>query len=248
MNENETPTNPPENTAKTDAPANSPEASVEGAAHATPPSENSGDSANSSGWKAGARRRVRKQRASLGMLFGGVGSEDPSVRRMSWVFILSLIGALGLLGATGARVLQTYQERQKVQAERDAANTMSEFLTRQAEERRRRVFSSNLGEFSFELNAGADSGDADARPMGVTGLAEAEIIVECDSAEACEWIDKALPSVRHQVTIALTGVERAELSNREGKRRIRKTIADRLNQTLPRGRVLNVYFGRLVLD
>jgi flagellar basal body-associated protein FliL len=50
------------------------------------------------------------------------------------------------------------------------------------------------------------------------------------------------------VTIALTEVNRDELINRDGKRRLRKAIVDRLNQLLPHGRVLNAYFGRLMID
>jgi hypothetical protein len=171
---------------------------------------------------------------------------------MSWLFLFSLLGALALLVTAGLRFFEGVQEKRKVQAERNAAKTMSEFLSRQAEERRRRVFSSNLGEFTFELNQGAqregDEESESARPLGVTGLAEVEIIVECDTAETCERIDRTLPAIRHEVALALTEVTREELMQKDGKRRLRKAIVDRLNQTLPQGRVVNAFFARLVID
>jgi hypothetical protein len=199
--------------------------------------------------KEGARAAALKQKENAGTLLRGVRSQDPSVRRMTWIFLGSLLGAMVLLGAAAHRFYQGVAERRKVEAERDAAKTMTEFLTRQAEERRRRVFSSNLGEFSFELSQGGGrDGEAATQALGVTGLAEAEIIVECDTAETCEYIDKSLPVIRDQVTAALTEVDREELIHREGKRRIRKAIVDRINQVLPRGRVMNAFFGRLVID
>jgi len=215
--------------------------------------KDSSKSAKSAAWKEAAARRMREQRNTFGTLFRGVRSDDRQVRRMSWLFILSLMGALVLLVFAGLRFFQGVQEKRKIQAERDAAKTMSEFLSRQAEERRRRVFSSNLGEFTFELSQGGqregeESESESSKTLGVTGLAEAEIIVECDTAETCEWIDRTLPAVRHEVTLALTEVSREELIQKDGKRRLRKAIVDRLNQSLPRGRVVNAFFGRLVID
>jgi|GEM_PF-4515254 len=199
--------------------------------------------------KEGARAAALKQKQNAGTLLKGVRSRDPAVRRMTWVFLGSVLGAFVLLGAAAHRFYQGVAERRKVEAERDAAKTMTEFLTRQAEERRRRVFSSNLGEFSFELSQGGGrDGESAPQPLGVTGLAEAEIIVECDTAETCEYVDKSLPVIRDQVTAALTEVDREELIHREGKQRIRKAIVDRINQVLPRGRVINAFFGRLVID
>jgi flagellar basal body-associated protein FliL len=54
--------------------------------------------------------------------------------------------------------------------------------------------------------------------------------------------------VRNQVTNALIDVDRNELIDLEGKRRIRKIILDRLNGWIPEGQLLNVYFSRLMVE
>ena len=206
----------------------------------SPPAKNSQKKAN-------AQAAVRKQKENLGLLLRGLRAPDLKVRARTLLFLLSLTGALILLGAAGARFYEGVKERREVERQRDASRSMTEFLTRQAEEKRRRVFTSNLGEFTFELIHGA-SEEGDSNPAGVTGLAEVEVIVECDSAETCEIIDRGLASVRDLVTTAFTEVSRDELIQKDGKLRIRKAIVDRVNQGLPRGKVVNAFFGRLVID
>jgi flagellar basal body-associated protein FliL len=197
--------------------------------------------------KTQAAAAARKQKANAGLLLRGLRSSDTKVRGMTVLFLLSLAGAVLLLAAAGARFYQGTKERREVERQRDASRSMSEFLTRQAEEKRRRVFTSNLGEFTFELGQGP-SEDGAVNQAGVTGLAEVEVIIECDSAETCEYIDRGLASVRDQVTMAFTEVSRDELIQKDGKLRIRKAIVDRVNLALPRGKVVNAFFGRLVID
>jgi len=181
----------------------------------------------------------------------GLKSRDLGVFAMSWIFMISISGAITVMVVGVFLVVSRIQVARKIEAEENAARSMAQFLTRQAEEAKRRSYTIPVGEFTFELveRTLIDNGDgSETERKASTGMAEAEVVVECDTEATCLWVEKSLPAVRNQVTNALIDVDRNELIDREGKRRIRKLIQDRLNGWIPEGQIQNVYISRLTID
>ncbi len=200
---------------------------------------------------------VDRQWGILKEMLGSFRTGDPRTRRMVVVFVFSILSVVGVSVLSIYRVISVVREHQQAQRERDAAQSMSEFFARQADESQKKSFTAILGEFSFEVKDSPtyrdpEMSEAEFRRLqasaGVVQVAEAEIMVECTTEETCHFIEKALPVVRNYVTNVLIEIEREELMTREGKRRVRKQIADRINGWLGSPRVTNVYFSKLVLD
>jgi len=219
--------------------------------------------------KAGLKKRVQmlwttrfglfldRQFGVLREILGAFRVKDGRVRRMALLFVVSAIGIFMVSGLSIYRVISVIRKHQEEQKSRDAAQSMSEFFARQADESQRKTHVVILGEFSFEVKDSPVYRDPEVTEeefrraqgaVGVMQMAEAEIILECVTDETCRFIEKALPAARNQVTNVLIEIEREDLMTREGKRRVRKQIVDRINAWLGSARVTNAYFSKLVLD
>jgi flagellar basal body-associated protein FliL len=197
--------------------------------------------------------RLRVLGKDLAVLVGGVLSRDRGERLASWTFILSSVGALMVL--TGGIVWAVRENRRQRGEDPQSATgkNLAQFLQQQADEAKQgKVMTVSLGLFTVELKQTLPTRAVEtARKLGVVQAAELEVILECASESACEYLGKAMPQARSEVVSALVGLERDDLLSREGKRRIRKLIQERLNQWLSghgvEGKVENVYLGRLVV-
>ena len=56
-----------------------------------------------------------------------------------------------------------------------------------------------------------------------------------------------LDQVRNQITNVLLPLERDQLLSREGKKKLKKALIERLNVWLPKGKVDDVFFSKLLL-
>ncbi len=65
--------------------------------------------------------------------------------------------------------------------------------------------------------------------------------------ETRAYLEAHMVQVRNQMINVLNDLSREDLMSREGKRSIRKHIADKLNGWLPQGRIVEVYFSRLLI-
>jgi flagellar basal body-associated protein FliL len=172
----------------------------------------------------------------------GLRSPDRPTRRMALLFFASLAGMLVVFGIGVKSYVQGHVDLHASQ--KDAAH-LSEFFERRAEEAKRKFVLQNLGEYTLELKA--PGGEARKVP-GVLNMAEIELVAECDTHETCNYIEEHIPSVRDQVTNVFVAIGRDELISREGKRRLKKNLVDRLNVWLPKGRVENIYFNKLIVS
>jgi flagellar basal body-associated protein FliL len=177
---------------------------------------------------------------------GGLFSSDPATRRMSLLFLLSLAG----ICLVGVVAWKRHEARMRMLPRRESgieqtAKQLGQFASRIAEDVKRRHVVTALGEFTVELKRPPLS--VDVAP-GVINMAEVQLVVECDTRETCTYIEKAIDQARHQVTSVFVPIDREELMSREGKRRLKKRLIERLNLWLPRGKIDNIYFTRLIIS
>ena len=121
---------------------------------------------------------------------------------------------------------------------------LSEFLERQAQEAKWKNTTLGLGDFVIDLKRKGD----EVKAPGVNNMASLEIFIECDTRETCEYIEGSSVQARSQVSNALIQIDREELLSKDGKRKIKKAIIDRLNTWLPKGRIENLYVTKLVVS
>jgi flagellar basal body-associated protein FliL len=175
-------------------------------------------------------------------VLSGLGSPDRPTRRMAFLFLLS---AVGLVGSTALTLRHVWKvARPPAATSTELGGNLGSFLSRQAEEARLKYTMQTLGTFTVEL---APVPGRKAAP-GVMNLAEVEVVVECDVKETCAYIDDRQPDARSQLVNVFTVLDREEVLSREGKRRLKKRLIDKLNLWLPKGKIENLYFSKLVLS
>ena len=204
-------------------------------------------------WVHRAEAKLKAVGEKLGALLGGVFSSDPSERLASWVFLLSTLGGVFFLSVGVWWAIQENRAIERAQGGGEAGKNLAHFLKQQADDAKKdRVMTVSLGLFTVDLSSKLPAKSVEtSRRLGVVQAAEIEIILECDSQEACVAIGKLIPQARSEVVGLMAGMDRDELLSREGKRKLRKMIQDRINQWMSgaeiSGKVENVYIGRLVV-
>ena len=174
----------------------------------------------------------------------GVIASDPPTRWGSQIFWLSLIG---LLVSTAA--YWTIRHEAQLERERALIPSEEELARRTADERQRAEIASlkerslEMGQFSIQIVAVAPP------HPGVLNTASVEITLECDHAEACERIKGRVVQARNEVIGVFRPVDREELFSKEGKKRLKRLILDRLNHwsASESGKVTQVHFVNLIV-
>jgi hypothetical protein len=103
----------------------------------------------------------------------------------------------------------------------------------------------DLGRFSIQLK-GEPNAQALRANGSKAGLADVSLVLECDSPETYEYLEQRSAQVRNEITGALDAVDREELLSRLGKNRLKSRVKDQVNGWLPKGKVLNVYISGLM--
>jgi len=180
--------------------------------------------------------------AELPDIFPSLFSSDKPTRRMSLLFICSLLGAI-LVTWVG---LYRYWESKKVvilaETQRKAKH-FEDMIRREAEETKRRGSLITLGNFTVELMEVAKQ----QLGVGEVNMAEIEIVLLCDGQETRDFIEQSGAQVRNQMTNILVPINREELLSREGKKRLKTLMVRKLNEWLPHGKIEDVYFAKVVL-
>ena len=188
-----------------------------------------------------------------------VRSPDGPTRTMAFVFWLSLVGmAVTAVGAfrfltsrpetvayaPGAEAVKGAEHEAKVPAENSGEHGGGGEHEAKGEPGKKRSKLADLGEFSVELKP-AEVGHAQFDTLNV---AQIDLIVECDSEETCEYFGENVVQVRSQLTGILVATPRDQLLSMDGKRRVKNLIKDNLNSWIPKGKVINVYFAKLIVS
>ncbi len=195
-------------------------------------------------WTVKLERRLHALSDGAREIFGGLVSRDAWMRRMSFLFVLSCVG----LGTVIWMAAERYREQAllagKGVEEDDTATNLGNLFGRTAEEAKRKYTIQNIGEFTVELR----KAEGDLKVPGVINLAEVELVVECDSKQTCVYVEEHLAQARNQVTNVFVALDREALLSREGKRKIKKMMVEKLNLWLPHGKIENLFFSKLIIS
>lgn len=179
-------------------------------------------------------------------IVSGILSPDPGTRRMAVLFIFSCLGLCTVIVLSWQRYyfLTRLPTITGSPTMTDGAKNLGDFIERQADEAKRKFTLIGVGEFTVELKRRTK----DREVAGVMHMAEIEIVAECDSKETCAYVGDYIHQVRNQVTNVFTAVDRDELMSTDGKKKIKKAIMQKMNLWLPKGKIENIYFSKLVLS
>jgi flagellar basal body-associated protein FliL len=188
--------------------------------------------------------RLARAKAALGqfrVIAQDLRSPDRPTRRMAALFFVSLFAAGAVTGVA------LWQRRPMpaatpVKVDRDAE--LADYLARQSPVSSEQPTFTKLGEFRVELRRPP----AQTEVNRTLNLAEIELTAECESAEACDYLEKHRAEARDQLATSMRPLAAEELLSRRGKERLRAEWMDQLNSWLPRGKVRGVWFTRLVVN
>jgi flagellar basal body-associated protein FliL len=106
----------------------------------------------------------------------------------------------------------------------------------------------SMGTFSLELREKPGM----LKPKNSLNSAEMEMVITCDEAELCEWIQENLPLARAELGPLFVPMERDRLLTTQGKRAFREEIRDQLNRFIEKkgkkGMILEVLFPRFIMS
>ncbi len=196
-------------------------------------------------WTERLARRIARLRDSVVLMALGLFSRDRGTRRMARLFFLSCVG----LGVVTTVAFQRYRLLQfagtSIGPDQGAqATSIADFVRQQADEARRKSTLFRIGEFVLELKRLPAQVDV----PGVMGLAEVELVAECDDPDTCRYIQDHAVQIQNVVASLFTALDRDELLSREGKRRLKKRIVEKINWWLPRGKIENIFFSKLIVS
>ncbi len=177
-------------------------------------------------------------------VFAALRSPDRPTRRMAWVFLLSLFCAGGVLvySVKRAQVIRAYLTDRHQKQSKEAKQT-EEFFRKQSEAAHQKAVVISAGVFTLELKTDPSK----PKVPGISNLAELEIILQCDTKETQEFIEKNMARVRNEIIASFLPLEREQILSRNGKAALRHQILERLNSWLPHGKILELYFPKLLV-
>lgn len=178
-------------------------------------------------------------------LFRSSRSVDRPTRWMARFFIISCSAALVTMVWGWIYLRQTYGTHPLFESDKSQAQNLSKLIEKKKAEVNAFHTSFRLGTFAVAMKDIPGS-----KPLpGVVNMAEIEIYLECESKEACEYLEHNQVQARDSVTAVLTPLDRDEILKPRGKQRLRQAIAEKLNSFLPQGKTIRqVYFSRLLID
>jgi flagellar basal body-associated protein FliL len=198
---------------------------------------------------ARAAQGIKSFKSQFAEIFRGLWSPDRPTRRMSlfFFFTLAALVSLGILTAQRSVKLRHEREAQVASAKEEAIERSTEAAllgrTETPGEKPSSVSMLNIGHFTIELKTVAGQPKA----KGFMNMAEIELVLECDSQDTRSFIEENLVQARSQITDIFLSMDRDELLSREGKRKLKKRLMERLNGWIPRGKVQSVFFSMLVV-
>jgi flagellar basal body-associated protein FliL len=192
--------------------------------------------------------RKKSKAAGLGgtivEVLAGLKSPDKATRNGAILFVVSLCGIAFVMGLAGMHVWEDRKNIQVQMNQSEQGKNLDEFIRKQAEETKKKYSMQILGTFTIQLKMIEGQKPA----PGVMNLAEIEIQAKCDVVETCQALEDGSAQVRNEITSSLGPMDRDELLTKEGKRRLKKKLLDRLNAWLPHGKIEDLYFSKLVIS
>jgi flagellar basal body-associated protein FliL len=189
--------------------------------------------------------RLKKTGGTVREVFQGLKSPDVPTRNAAILFVFSLIGIGFVLILAGSYFWQSRKlMHDELTNTGDAGKNLGEFIRKQSEEAKMKYTFQSLGTFNIELKPI----DPEVKAKGVMNMAEVEIQAQCDKKDTCDFLEGQSAKVKDEVTQVFTAMERDELLSKEGKKKMKKKIIDRLNLFLTEGKVEDLFFSKLIIN
>ncbi len=179
---------------------------------------------------------------ALVIIFTGLIKGDFATRIMSLAFLISFAAGIYVLVAGTLFFMEKQHIDPSSLASHEQAENLAELFDKEAKAARYKYSLIKLGSFTVKLETNVTK-----RVRGFSNIAEMDIVLLCDSKETRNFIKKHLVRVRDVVSKALIGIEREELLSRDGKRRLKKEIEEKVNNWLPQGKVEDSFIERLLV-
>jgi flagellar basal body-associated protein FliL len=176
-------------------------------------------------------------------LFPSLISNDRPTRRMAVLFFISLLCFLSLV----TFVLKRYWDSRKEMLIAEAlihAQKVSEVIKKETEQARRKASMLSVGRFTLELKDAPDQKLSGSQE----NMAEVDLVILCDQAETRDYLEHHLVQLRNEMTGVFTALDREELLSRDGKRKLKSLLIQRINDWLPEGHVEDIYFSKLLIS
>lgn len=170
------------------------------------------------------------------------GSPDRPSRLASFAFWASCLLAVALF-VQGVRQLILTDEGKAQQSEQ--AQNLNKFFQQQKEEALTRGTTLDLGKFLIEVKPVPGK-----KPKsGALNMAEVMMTLECETIQACRYVETNMPKARDRISSSLVSVDREELLSQDGKRALKLMILRQLNGWLPdEHKVKNLYFTKFIIN
>lgn len=196
-------------------------------------------------WTLRLEAFLRKIRTETLEIARGIFSPDRPTRRMSLVFLICLAGSVAVL-VVGARRYQVFRQAReaRLSGAEETSKHLGEFFRKQAEDARQRASMLALGTFVIEFKPIPDR----KLPPGVMNMAQIDLVLECDSKETRDLLEAQMPKLRNQITSVLVALDRDEVMTKDGKKRLKKSLIDRINLWLPQGKANDVFITRFLIN
>jgi hypothetical protein len=187
-------------------------------------------------------------KGTIGTMFEvlmGIFSKDRPTRQMSLLFLFFLLGTVSVSVVAVKHYIEYQELREKLlsMAREQEAKNLGEFLRKQSDEAKHRFSTIVLGTFNIDVKPAPDETGGHRS----SNMAEVEIVLLCDHRETRYYIEENIASAKNQVTNVLLPQTRDELMSREGKRRLKKMIIEKINMWLPKGKIEDLYFNKFII-
>ncbi len=196
-------------------------------------------------WNVKVERFFQSTVGTVFEVLRGIFSPDVPTRKMAFLFLLFLLGT-AFVSVLAVQHYLAYREKQLQElslANELQAKRLGDFLKKQSDEAKHRFSTLVLGIFNVDIKPSPDEKPA----YRATNMAEIEIVLLCDDKETRYYIEENLSQAKNQVTNILTPQTREDLMSREGKKRLKKMIIEKINTWLPKGKVEDLYFNKFVI-
>jgi flagellar basal body-associated protein FliL len=177
----------------------------------------------------------------LGALARALISRDGDTRKMGWLFLVSVFGAIVSVVFVLQRltlITETWKKSRREAA--ILAKKQEEVLRKKEAESKQKASTIELDPFEIELK-------------GARGHVELNLVLICDSEDVKHHIETHAVKVRNAVVSSVISIDGKEILLPSGKRRLKQQVMEDLNAYLAKslhgkGRVQEIYFSKLLVD
>ncbi|NBU19986.1 hypothetical protein EBS43_01035 [bacterium] len=167
-------------------------------------------------------------------------SPDPETRKITFIYLLSLIGLFSVLGLSGTLFVGKIQRDQALEAQRKAQIELERLKAET--EAQSGDFVVDLGTITIDLKPIEPT----TTSVGIKNVAQLNIHLRCDTVKAKNLIQEKTPQIKEMILDLLIGIDREDLLSYSAKRRLKSLMMQKINAWLPYGKIEDVLLSDLL--